>query len=259
MNILAFFAHPDDETMACGATLALAARSARLHVLCATRGEGGENGDPPVCPREELGKVRTEELRCAVEQLGAAELEFLNYVDPTIGPDNTLYPFTEDEELLAQQVAGAIRKSGASVLLSHGVNGEYGHPAHKLCHRAAQRAVEILGEAAPLFYAVQGAYPDMPQPIFGNVDNPAHLILNLDNLREAKVAAAMCHRTQHDLFVRHASQQAGRPVSVPELIDTSESLHRVYPPVAPHTPVSDAFAEMLRASGLTRENPAWLD
>ena len=46
MNILAFFAHPDDETMLCGGTLALLAQNgASVHYLCATRGEGGELGE----------------------------------------------------------------------------------------------------------------------------------------------------------------------------------------------------------------------
>ena len=41
MNVLAFFAHPDDETMLCGGTLAILARhGAAVHYLCATRGEG---------------------------------------------------------------------------------------------------------------------------------------------------------------------------------------------------------------------------
>lgn len=258
MNILAYFAHPDDETMACGATLALAARSANLSILCATRGEGGENGDPPLCTREELGTVRSEELRRAVKALGASELEFLNYVDPTIGPDNTLYPFTKDEELLAQQVADAVRRTQADVLLSHGANGEYGHPAHIMCHRSAVHAIEILGKEAPLFYVVQGGYPDMSQPRFGNHDNPAHLILDLEPYRGAKTSAAMCHRTQHDLFIRHGSLEAGRPVTVPEVIVMIESVHRIHPAAAPQTPISDAFADLLRASGLARENPAWL-
>ena len=43
MNILVFFAHPDDETMLCGGTLALLAQAgAKIHFVCATRGEGGE-------------------------------------------------------------------------------------------------------------------------------------------------------------------------------------------------------------------------
>jgi LmbE family N-acetylglucosaminyl deacetylase len=258
MNILAYFAHPDDETMACGATLALAARGARLSVLCATRGEGGELGEPPLCLREDAGATRSEELRLAVEALGAAELDFLNYVDPLIGPDNTLYPFAEDEELLAQQVAAAVRRTQADVLISHGSNGEYGHPAHKLCHRSAVRAIQLLGPDAPLFYTVQAVFENMAQPVFANVDDPAHLILDLEPYRAAKTAAAMCHRSQHALFKRHASQEQGRTVEVPEIIQTIESVHRAYPAVAPHTPVNDAFADLLRGSGLSRENPVWL-
>jgi hypothetical protein len=68
----------------------------------------------------------------------------------------------------------------------------------------------------------------------------------------------MCHRTQHGLFIRHGSQEAGRPVSVPEMVRATESVHRVHPLVPARTPVSDAFADLLRASGLARENPAWL-
>jgi len=59
VNVLAFFAHPDDETMMAGGALALLARSgARVHYYCATRGEGGETGEPPVCTIPELGDVR---------------------------------------------------------------------------------------------------------------------------------------------------------------------------------------------------------
>ena len=258
MNILAFFAHPDDETMACGATLAFAARTSRLTVVCATRGEGGERGDPPLCLREELGTVRSEELRCAVKELGAAEVEFLDYIDPTIGPDNKLYPFSDDDERLALQVVEAIRKARADVLISHGTNGEYGHPAHKLCNRAAHRAIEILGQYAPLFYTVQAAFPGIPKPRFANKDDPAHLILDLEPYRDFKVAAALCHRTQHDLFVRQDSKEAGRQVSVAESIDALESVHRVHPPVPMMTPVQDEFADLLRSSGLACENSEWL-
>jgi LmbE family N-acetylglucosaminyl deacetylase len=151
VNILAFFAHPDDETMLCGATLALASRHAKLHVLCATRGEGGETGEPPLCLRETLGNVRSEELACAARVLGAASLEFLPYVDPTVGPDNTLYPFTPDEEMLAFQLAEAVTRRGAHVLISHGADGEYGHPAHQLCHRACMAPCICWGLARPSF------------------------------------------------------------------------------------------------------------
>ena len=62
MNILAFFAHPDDETMLTGGTLALLAkRGANIHYVCATRGEGGEIGEPPVTTIQELGETREKE------------------------------------------------------------------------------------------------------------------------------------------------------------------------------------------------------
>lgn len=50
MNLLAFFAHPDDETMLIGGTLALLSQAGfDVHYLCATRGEGGELGEPLIC------------------------------------------------------------------------------------------------------------------------------------------------------------------------------------------------------------------
>ncbi len=74
LKILTFFAHPDDETMFLGGTFAyLADRGAEIHFICATRGEGGDMGDPPICTREDLGQIREEELRCAVEHPGRCE------------------------------------------------------------------------------------------------------------------------------------------------------------------------------------------
>ena len=257
MNILAFFAHPDDETMMCGATLAMAAEHADVYLLCATRGEGGENGEPPLCERVELGAFRSAELQCASQALGARELVFLEYVDPTIGPQDTLYPFTENEDHLAQEVVEAIQRVRADVLISHGTNGEYGHPAHKLCHRAALQAIQRLGPQAPLFYTPHAIFPQHPYPRLANQDDPAHLIADLEAFRASKTAAALCHRTQHALFIRRPSQTLGREVTVPEVIQTLESFHRAYPPLAPGQALEDAFASLLRAHGAARENPNW--
>ena len=99
MNVLAFFAHPDDETMLAGGTLALLARQGvQVHYLSATRGEGGEAGEPPLCSLEDLGQVREEELACAVAALGGSSLDFLGYTDPRVGPDDELYAYSDDLE-----------------------------------------------------------------------------------------------------------------------------------------------------------------
>jgi LmbE family N-acetylglucosaminyl deacetylase len=236
VNILAFFAHPDDETVFAGGALALlAGKGAQVHFLCATRGEGGETGEPPSCTQEELGSVREQELLCAVQALGGRSLTFLGYSDPRVGPQEELYPYTQDLTFLAGQVAATIRQFQADVVISHGSRGEYGHPAHLLTHRASRIAVESIYEEdptrrIPLFYTVSASFPEHPRPRLVNPDDPADLVLDISPARDAKIQALLCHRTQNALFVRRSSQEAGRQLSVAEVAQRLESLHRAIPP-----------------------------
>ena len=58
-TVLAIFAHPDDESLACGGTLArLADAGVRVVLLCASRGESGSVSDPALVPDGDLGRVR---------------------------------------------------------------------------------------------------------------------------------------------------------------------------------------------------------
>ena len=249
MNVLAFFAHPDDETVFAGGALAmLAKQGAQVHFLCATRGEGGETGEPPLCTQEALGEAREQELLCAVQALGGRSLTFLGYTDPRVGPDEELYPYTQDLTFLAGQVATTIHQFQADVLISHGSRGEYGHPAHLLTHQASRIAVESLyaqepTRRLPLFYTVSASFPEHPRPRLVNPDDPADMILDITPALDAKIQALLCHRTQNALFVRRSSQEAGRQLSVPEVAQRLESLHRAIPPQDGGP--ADRLAEML--------------
>jgi LmbE family N-acetylglucosaminyl deacetylase len=254
LDVLAFFAHPDDETMLCGGTLALlASLGARIHVLVATRGEGGEMGDPPLCAREELGQVREKELHCATQALGCASLALMNYIDPTVGPGDELFPFADGVAEVAAQVEEAVRYWKAGALITHGVNGEYGHPAHKLAHQAASLAVQTLSDEAPLFYTAQAIFPGHPYPRLANIDTTAHLVIDISPVLQQKTEAALCHRTQHALFIRRRSEEAGRKLSVPEVILATESLHRVSPPFKGPGEIHDVLADLLWTSGCARK------
>src|SRR5204862_6156740 len=76
-NVLAIFAHPDDESLLAGGTLAAsAAAGLDVTIVSVTRGEAGPIGDRSV-GRERLGEVREQELRAAARELGAARARCL--------------------------------------------------------------------------------------------------------------------------------------------------------------------------------------
>ena len=87
--------------------------------------------------------------------------------------------------------------------------------------------------------------PGHPRPRLANQDDPAHLVLDIRPVLAQKTAAALCHRSQHALFVRRSSKLAGRQLSVPEVLMTLEGLHRAYPPV-PHDQPEDALFNLLQ-------------
>jgi LmbE family N-acetylglucosaminyl deacetylase len=226
-SVLCVVAHPDDETILCGGTLVLlAGRGVDVHVVCLTRGEGGELGEPPLCPREQLGAVREQELVQAVRHLGGKSLTFLGYVDPVVGPDNQLFAPAHDPVMLAGQIVNCIKQFQTEVVLTHGSNGEYGHPAHKLVHTSALAAVASLKDAAPTLYSFAASYAQHPYPRLSNADDPADLILDVSPALDQKEVAALCHTTQTPLFVRRRSEQAGRALTVREILLTEEALHR---------------------------------
>lgn len=246
-NVLGVFAHPDDETIMAGGTLAmLHQQTIPTHLAIATCGEGGEAGVPPVVTdRRQLGAVREAELRCALENLGVSSLDLLGYVDPDIGPEDSLSPFEADFETLVGQIADVIRARQAEVVIAHGPDGEYGHPAHKLVYRATAAAIARCGPDV-LFYTVM-ARP--PAEMVGdddrlwNASRLAHFWLDISPWAAAKVAAMECHVSQHDLFKRRRKLQ-----TVPEALRRIESFYRESPAVNGALP-DDAFAAQLRAAG----------
>lgn len=243
-GVLFFGAHPDDETVMAGGTLAmLHARGAPVYIVCATDGRGGESGDVPEADTpEKLAVVRMDELRCAAVALGVDGVTWLGYEDPVMGPDEELFGFAAHEETLIAQVVAHILEKEASVVISHGSNGEYGHPAHVQMHRAVARAVR---EQVPnvLFYSVAARVPEIEDRLW-NASDAAHLALDITPWIEAKHAAMLCHRTQHALFKRRR-----KLATVREAIRTVESFRRQWPPLADDAAPDDAFADALRSAG----------
>lgn len=245
LSILAAFAHPDDETILAGGILAmLATQGAAVHILSATRGEGGELGEPPITERSQLGQVREAELRCAAEALGAKSVLFLDYLDPVVGADEALFPFQADFEGLALEIGSSVAATKANAVITHGSDGEYGHPAHTLMHKACKFALQSAwGNSMPL-YGISADFPEHPRPRLANKADPADFVVDVEPWLPMKLKAAECHLTQAALFVRRSSEEAGRPMALAEVLMQVESLHRAWPPV--EAQVSDVLARFLR-------------
>jgi LmbE family N-acetylglucosaminyl deacetylase len=145
-----FHAHPDDESIATGGTMARAAEDGhRVVLVLATKGEHGEVAEDFLDPGETLTERRTKETHRSAEVLGAAAVEFLGYVDSGMmgTPENDLPGsfWTADIDEAAERLAAILRRERADVLTVYDDNGNYGHPDHIQVHRVGIRAAELAG------------------------------------------------------------------------------------------------------------------
>ena len=146
-TILAISAHPDDESLFGGGTLAMAADQGHsVYILETTRGEGGEVGDPPLTTQESLGAYREQEARQAAHALGVRDVFFLPYVDPYMEINGIARPIDIPLEAFIRAIGEYVDKIRPDLVITHGSNGEYGHPQHIYTHRATRLA---LADGAP--------------------------------------------------------------------------------------------------------------
>jgi LmbE family N-acetylglucosaminyl deacetylase len=149
-TLVCFHAHPDDESIATGGTMAMAAAAGhRVVLVLATKGEHGEVDDGFLDEGETLGERRVKETHASAEVLGVAAVEFLGYVDSGMvdTPENQLEGsfWTADVEEAAERLAEILRREQADVLTVYDANGNYGHPDHIQVHRVGVRAAELAG------------------------------------------------------------------------------------------------------------------
>src|ERR671923_1347918 len=90
LKLMCILAHPDDESLGMGGTLAkYAAEGIETYLVTATRGErgwfGNEKDNPGI---EALGKIREAELLDAAQELGLCEVKFLDYIDGDLDQAN---------------------------------------------------------------------------------------------------------------------------------------------------------------------------
>ena len=151
MATLVFFhAHPDDEAIATGGTMASAAAAGHDVVLVvATRGEQGEPVAGVLGPDEPLWQRRVAETHRSAELLGVSRVAFLGYEDSGMmgeaTNDNPACFWQADVSEASDRLAVLLDEVGADVLTVYDAHGGYGHPDHIQVHRVGYRAAAAVG------------------------------------------------------------------------------------------------------------------
>jgi N-acetyl-1-D-myo-inositol-2-amino-2-deoxy-alpha-D-glucopyranoside deacetylase len=165
--MLLVHAHPDDESIGTGATMAkYAAEGAGVTLVTCTLGELGEIIPPELAHLAAdadggLGEYRIGELAAACAALGVTDHRFLGgpgrWRDsgmmglPTNDAPGCFWQADVDEA--ARELLRVIREVRPQVLISYDSNGFYGHPDHIQAHRVARRAFELADGLVSKFYA----------------------------------------------------------------------------------------------------------
>ncbi len=150
-------AHPDDETISTGATMAhYATAGAHVTLVTCTLGEEGEIHVPALAQlaageADQLGGYRLTELAAACAALGVTDHRFLGgagrYRDSgMMGTSANSHPrafWRADLDEAAALLLGIIREVRPQVLVTDDANGFYGHPDHIQGHRVAMRAAQL--------------------------------------------------------------------------------------------------------------------
>jgi LmbE family N-acetylglucosaminyl deacetylase len=147
--LVCFHAHPDDESIATGGTIARAAAHGHRVVLVVAT--GGEFGESPanLGADETLAMRRATETRISAELLGVSRVEFLGYRDSGMtGWEQNTHPdafMNAPLDEAAERLAAILREENADVLTTYDWHGNYGHPDHIAVHRVGNRAGQLAG------------------------------------------------------------------------------------------------------------------
>jgi N-acetyl-1-D-myo-inositol-2-amino-2-deoxy-alpha-D-glucopyranoside deacetylase len=162
-RIVFVHAHPDDEAIATGATMARhAAAGDHVTLVTCTLGEEGEIHIPALAglsadQADQLGGYRIAELETACAALGVTDHRFLGHAgrfrdSGMMGLPTNEHPrafWKADLDVAAWLLVDVFREVRPQVVVTYDENGFYGHPDHVQSHRVTMRAVELGGEFAP--------------------------------------------------------------------------------------------------------------
>lgn len=215
-GLMAFHAHPDDEVISTGGTLArYSAAGEQVVVVTATDGAEGEihNYDDPESVKPTLAAYRAKEIRSALDELGVDHHEFLGYRDSgMMGSEANRHPdaFWQAEFMEATaRLVSLIRRYQPEVLIIYDPFGGYGHPDHINVHRiglaawsgASDRRWFPLAEGEELWEPKKLYWAAWPRE-------------RMKMIADARLAAGELTQEEHDDWVEGGTAEADIHASI---------------------------------------------
>jgi N-acetyl-1-D-myo-inositol-2-amino-2-deoxy-alpha-D-glucopyranoside deacetylase len=193
-RLLLVHAHPDDEAIATGATMAhYAASGAHVTLVTCTRGEEGEVVVEDLAHlasqhQNELGEHRVGELAEGLKILGVTDHHYLGGVgryrdSGMMGEPTNDHPdafWQADIKEAARDLVRIIREVKPQVVITYDENGAYGHPDHIRAHDVT---VEAIDRAAEADYAPELGAPWQVAKLYYNVVSQSMLQQGIDEMR----------------------------------------------------------------------------
>ena len=159
-KLMAVLAHPDDESLGVGGTLAkYASEGVDVFLLTATRGDSGRyRGCRPDDPRHPgpsaLASIRELELRAAASALGVREVSLLDYHDQHLDRANPREVITA--------IVREVRRVQPDVVVTFGPDGAYGHPDHIAISQFTTAAIVAAADSA---FSCDGTASSQPHAV----------------------------------------------------------------------------------------------
>lgn len=215
-DLLCTVAHPDDESFGLGSLLAGAvAAGARVVLLCATRGEAGEDATGAGRISEELGAVRQQELAAAAAALGVADVELLGFADSGWNGQPPPGALVSAGDTLVAAVHDALARHRPRVVVTLDPGGSDGHRDHAAIGAATTEALLRYGNGSTSLYhwclprslmdrwviergMNAGVYAS---PNLGRPDGDITTVLDGAAMLEARRAAIAAHASQASPFL----------------------------------------------------------
>jgi LmbE family N-acetylglucosaminyl deacetylase len=240
-RLLVVVAHPDDETFGTGSAIANAAeQGVEVTVVCATRGEMGEDTSGTTHSPEELAVVREGELRTAAKLLGAADVRVLDFADSGMDgpmPDRALAGVPIDE--VADAVAREMADVDPDVVIALDPGMPEDHRDHCRIGAATTTAFERVARPdARLYYWTlprstmiewqkvmrgTGVHAELAEMEYGRPDAEITTVIDVSHLCDLRWKAICEHKTQLSPFAMLSDEMRRRFLS-------RDSLVRAVPP-----------------------------